>query len=118
MTFPEQDALMKEVIAWAGDSPSKWGALLEMVKGRCVPTLPFSLSNPPPREALMTWIGSQASFYKGIHNKSLADKSFYRRASSLLAQSVPQALALDHSMAKTLALKIRKDNTRAEVEEL
>ena len=107
----EHQTLMNEVIAWADDSPDQWYALLEAVKSRYAPTLPFSLDTLTPREVLLTWTGNRYSYSRGVATANHADISFYKRMVVGLETLVPRALSLDHGMAKTFALKIRKGNT-------
>ena len=104
-------ALMKEVIAWADDSPDQWYALLEAVKSRYAPTLPLSLDKLTPREVLLNWTGNRYSYSRGVATADSADISFYKRVVVSLETLVPRALSLDRGMAKTFALKIRKRST-------
>jgi hypothetical protein len=106
--------LMNEVIAWAGDSPDPWGALLETVKDRYASVRPFTLEKLTPRELLLCWVGNRYSYARGLQNNSSPDISFYRRIVTQLERSVPQALAVDHGMAKTFTLKIRKSHAGKE----
>ena len=113
----EHQTLMKEVIAWADDSPDKWYALLETVKSRYAPTLPFSFDKLTPREVLLNWVSNRYGNSRGVATTNDADISFYKRVAAGLEKSVPMALSLDHGMAKTFALKISKHNTIIEVKE-
>ena len=112
----ERHSLMSEVIAWAGDSTNKWGALLETVRSRCALPLPFSLHELTPREVLMNWTGNRYSYHRGVKDNNSADISFYKRVVAGLEKSVPRALSLDPSMAETLELKIRKRNTVTDIQ--
>ena len=109
--FAEHQTLMKEVIAWADDSPDKWYALVETVKSRYVPTLPFSLDKLTPREVLLNWVSNRYGYCRGVATTNDADISFYKRVVAGLEKSVPMALSLDHGMAKAFTLKIMKHNT-------
>jgi len=113
----EHHALMEDIIAWAGDSPDVWGALLGTVKGRYATPRPFTLEKLTPREVLLCWVGNRYSYAQGLRNDSSPDISFYGRIVNRLEKHVPAALLVDHGMAKTLALKIMKPNTVLEVEE-
>ena len=113
----ERHSLMSEVIAWAGDSLPSWGALLETVRNRCSPPLPFSLHELTPREVLLSWAGNRYNYHRGVKDNNSADISFYKRVVDGLEKSVPRALSLDPSMAETLELKIRKRNTVTDIEE-
>jgi len=117
-------AIMADVITWAGDSSDKWAVLLEAVKGRYVPTLPFSLTKLTPREVLLNWTGNRYDYSRGVANDNGTDISFYERIVSSLERSVPMALSLDPGMAETFMLKIKaskkgkKGNSVMELEEL
>ena len=111
-------SLMESVIAWAGDSSDKWGVLLETVKSRYTPSLPFSLDKLTPREVLLNWTGNRYGYSRGVANTNSADISFYKRVVAALETFVPEALSLDHGMAKTFALKIMKRDTIIKVERI
>tara|TARA_R110000824_G_C15117960_1_gene667775 strand:+ start:623 stop:952 length:330 start_codon:yes stop_codon:yes gene_type:complete len=104
----EYHSLMSEVIDWAGDSSDRWSALSETVRSRYAPPLPFSLDNLTPREVLLNWTYNRHCYHRGVKDNSRADISFYKRVVAGLEEFVPSALSIDHGMAKTLALKIKK----------
>jgi len=110
-------ALMEDIIAWAGDSPTHWGTLLETVRSRYAAPRPFTLEKLTPREVLLCWAGNRYSYARGLFNSHSPDISFYGRVVKRLENHVPEALLVDHGMAKTLALKIMKRNVVVEVEE-
>ena len=58
----QHQELMEEVITWAGDSQSKWAILLGVVKSKCTPTLPFSLTPLTPRDILLDWVSNRYDY--------------------------------------------------------
>ena len=114
--FAEHQTLMKEVIAWADDSPDKWYALVETVRSRHAAPRPFTLEKLTPREVLLNWVSNRYGYCRGVATTNDADISFYKRVVAGLEESVPMALSLDHGMAKAFTLKIMKHNTVIEAE--
>ena len=119
----QHQEIMEEVIAWAGDSQSKWAILLGVVKSKYTPTLPFSLTPLTPRDILLDWVGNRHNYSRGLATGSSADISFYSRVVSNLERSVPMALSLDPVMENVFVMRIRsskkdeKNSTAIEMEE-
>ena len=120
----QHQEIMEEVIAWAGDSQSKWAILLGVVKSKYTPTQPFSLTPLTPRDILLDWVGNRYDYSRGLAKGSRADISFYSRVVSNLERSVPMALSLDPVMENVFVMRIRsskkdeKNSTAIEMEEV